>query len=154
MSSPQARANRIAQLETRHLNESTSAIMVALNMNDRATADPFVKEVLQKILLQRMNSPPHTNLLCITLIGSVTAREFAGLWRKYLAGEPGLVAFVRLMQAADVIHGTPGGQVLEQVSLLGSVGAASSPQAAGGSGSPGAGGIVERLKSFFRGGRG
>jgi hypothetical protein len=118
MSSSQVPGNRIAQLETRELDTSTSAIMVALNINDRATADAFVKEALHKILLQRMQSPPHTGLMCITIIGSMTAREFASLWKKHLAREPAMAAFLERMQAADVIHGTPQGQTLDTASLL------------------------------------
>jgi len=118
MSSSHGALNEIKQLETRSLNESTTAIMVAVTMNDHATADAFVKEALHKVLLQRMKSPPDTALLCITLIGSVTAREFAALWHKHLAAEPTMVAFLERMQAADVLHGTPQGTLLERVSLL------------------------------------
>lgn len=140
MSSSQGPANEIAQLETRSLNETTTAIMVAVNIHNRATADEFVKETLHKILLQRMISPPDTGLLCITLIGSVTASEFAELWQKHLPAEPGMVVFLKQMKAADVLHGTREGKVLEQVSLLEPTGTTSPPV-----------GWIARLRSIFRG---
>jgi hypothetical protein len=118
MSSPEGAANTIAQLETRMLDESTAAIMVALNFRDRSTAGRFVKDVVHKVLLERMTSPPDTALLCITIMGNVTASEFAQLWRKHVYSEPAMVAFMKRMRAADVINGTPQGQVLEQVSLI------------------------------------
>jgi hypothetical protein len=89
MSSSHGSANEISQIETRSLDESTTAIMVSVNIRNRAAADDFVKETLHKILLQRMISPPDTVLLCITLIGSVTACEFAELWHKHLPAEQG-----------------------------------------------------------------
>jgi hypothetical protein len=154
MTSPQSPANRIAQIETRELNESTAAIMVAVNMDDRTTADSFVKEVLQAILNQRMISRPDTSLLCITLIGSVTTREFATFWRKHIAAQPAMAGFLKLMQAADVIHGTRDGKVLDQVSLLDPTGRAPSPRDGGpSSGTPKGDGWLARLKSGFKGGR-
>jgi hypothetical protein len=112
-------ANVIAQLETRPVDESSTAIMAALTMNDPASAGEFVREVLNKILMQRMISPPGTDLLCITLIGKVTASEFAAFWRKHLPGEPALVIFLQMMRAADVVYGNSAGEVIEQISLLG-----------------------------------
>jgi hypothetical protein len=110
--------NVMEQLETRRLNESTSAIMAALTMKDPASASEFVREILHKILLQRMISPPGTDLLCITLIGNVTAREFASYWQKHLPAEPAMAIFLQKMQAADVVYGSPEGEIIDQVSLL------------------------------------
>jgi hypothetical protein len=118
MSPPASAGNQIAQLETRKLDESSAAIMVALDLRDRATASNFVKEVVHKIMLQRMFSPPDTTLMCVTIIGDVTAHEFVKLWRKHIPSEPGLAPFLEQMQVADVIHGSPQGKVLAQVSLL------------------------------------
>lgn len=146
MSPSHSPANEIAQLETRSLNESTTAIMAAVNMHDRASADEFVKATLHRILLQRMISPPDTALLCITLVGSVTAREFVELWHKHLPAEPGMAVFLERMQAADVIHGTKEGKFLEKVSLLKPAGlsSATTSQPVG---------WLARMKSIF-GGRG
>ena len=53
MSSSHGPANVISQLETRSLNESSAAIMAAVDIHDRTVADEFVKEFLHKVLLQR-----------------------------------------------------------------------------------------------------
>ena len=154
MSSSPSGVNEIAQLETRQLNESSSAIMVALNMRDCATASQFVKDVAHKVLLQRMISPPDTAFLCVTIVGTVTAAEFEKLWRKHTPSEPGLAVFLDQMQAADVIHGTPQGKVLDQVSLLGSHRPpnAANPSPAADSptqSTPNRAGWLSRLKSIF-----
>jgi hypothetical protein len=140
-------ANEIKRIETRSVNASTSAIMVALNMRDLATADAFVKEAVHKVLLQRMMSPPETPLLCITIMGTVTAREFADLWHKHLAEEPAMAAFLERMQAADVIHGTPEGQVLDKVSLLDGLRAPDVEESPPG---PGRAGWFSSFRSLFR----
>jgi hypothetical protein len=118
MSPPPSAGNQIAQLETRKLDESATGIMVALDIRDRATASKFVKEVVHKVMLQRMLSPPDTTFMCISIIGDVTAQEFVKLWRKHLPSEPALAALLEQMKVADVIHGTPQGKVLAQESLL------------------------------------
>jgi len=114
-------ANQICQLETRALtgpDGDVSAIMCAIDVDDAAAAEPFVKEVLEKVLLQRMTSPPDTTLMLVTIIGALGADEFARLWKLHLAGDEAMTFFMSQMTKADVLHGDAGGNVLGHASLI------------------------------------
>lgn len=110
--------NEIVQVETKTLDGQNNAIMVALNMYDKGAADTFVKEVIGKVLMQRLISPPDTDMLCITIVGDVTSKEFKDLWKKHLNVEIPMMVFMKRMKIADVIHGSLNGEVLDTISLL------------------------------------
>jgi hypothetical protein len=92
--------------------------MVSLDIYNIKAADQFVKEALGKILMQRMISPPNTDMLCITIIGNIKAEEFKNLWKKHLQSEIPMMMFMEQIKATDVIHGSQNGEVIEQVSLI------------------------------------
>jgi hypothetical protein len=94
------------------------AIMIGLNIADLDQADAFVREVAERFKAHRMISPPETAGLCVTIIGELSAGEFARRWRDLVARDEILRLFMGKMRIADVIRGTPSGQQLESVSLL------------------------------------
>lgn len=110
--------NEIAQVKTKTLDGQRNAIMVALNIDDRGAADTFVKEVVGKVFMQRMISPPDTDMLCITIVGDVTSNEFKDLWEKHLSAELPMMIFMERMKIADAIHVSLNGEVLDTISLL------------------------------------
>ncbi len=96
----------------------TTAMMLSVDINDPLTAQAFVSEVAEHFKVQRMIAPPDTSMLLITVLGDYTAAQFAARWRTLEGWDPTLHAFMALMIVADVVHGTPDGKVLEQVSLM------------------------------------
>jgi hypothetical protein len=113
--------NRIADVKPVQLQSDGGpfhAIMMALDVNEPDQADDFIREVSQRFKVQRMNSPPDTAALLITIIGDLPASTFAQGWERLRGGDEILNAFMSQMRKADVIRGTRAGQVLESVSLL------------------------------------
>jgi hypothetical protein len=113
--------NKITQIKTvaaEGPNGPTTAMMVALNIGDPAAADAFVSEVAEQFKIQRTLAPPNTSMLLVTIIGDLSASQFANRWQQ-LAQTDGIVrGYMSLMQAADVIQGTRSGQQLSNASLL------------------------------------
>jgi hypothetical protein len=120
-----AASNTIRQLETRPTEGRDGhgwIIFCALDVGDASSADAFVKEVLHKVLMQRMKSSPDTRFLCVTIVGNLTADDFARLWRESLSDPrsmgSAMSVFLAQMTAAEVIHGTPRGEMLGRACLL------------------------------------
>lgn len=109
---------RIAVMPVQSDNGLTHAISVALNIHDAATAQAFVGEVMQQVLLQRMASPPDTSVLFISMVGDLASDQFADQWKACVQREQAMQVFMGMMQTAVVIHGTPTGQMLGEASLL------------------------------------
>jgi len=92
--------------------------MVAIDIQDGATAASFVDGLVSRVLSQRMTSHPDTSMMLVTIIGEMTAKGFSELWARALVGYPAMAAFMSLMTVADVIRGTRDGTVLDRHSLL------------------------------------
>jgi hypothetical protein len=97
---------------------ATSAMMIAVDIDDLTTADSFVTELAEQFKLHRMTAPPETSMMLITILGDLTASQFAARWQAIEARDPVVRAFMSLMTVADVIQGTASGEVLERVSLV------------------------------------
>jgi hypothetical protein len=113
-------ANEIASLETVELEGEDGpvvAIMVALNMTESDEAPAFVRHVAEKVLQQRMISPPETSMLLVTLIGPKDSAAFEQEWRKAVAVDPALAHFLSQMVAADGVLGTSKGELLAEFPL-------------------------------------
>lgn len=94
------------------------AIMMALNVHDLNTAREFVHQVSEKFKMQWMIGPPDTTHLLITLIGELSAAQFAQYWQEKTRADAAMTAIMSLMHVADVLHGSNNGEVLDQVTLL------------------------------------
>jgi hypothetical protein len=113
--------NKIAQVKTvatNGPNGPTNAMMMAVNIGDPVSAEQFVGEVFQKFKMHRMMAPPDTSMLLITLIGGLTAQQFAARWKELAEGDEVVRHFMSLMTVADVVQGTKAGQELSKSSLL------------------------------------
>ncbi len=114
--------NEIVELKTVALKDQAgrpaSAVMAAVNIDDLQDLDAFAGELVQKLLMQRMVSPPDTSLLLVTAIGDFDLRRFGLTLRRALANDAPMKAFLSIMQRADLVHGTRDGQILGTVSLL------------------------------------
>ena len=114
--------NTIANLETVELEldgEPIIGILMALSVQDPSACDAFVSEVAEAFKSQRMGSPPETQAFLITMIGELSADAFADRWTTLADSDEMLSTFMSQMSIADVVHGTPKGQMLGSVSLLG-----------------------------------
>ena len=140
--------NQIRKIDTQLIDGGGAVIMVSLDVFDLAGADAFVGQVVQTVLAHRMVSPPDTRMLCITLMGPMSSRTFANLWFRHVQAEPAMATFMGMMTDADVLHGTPQGQILDQTSLL-----QPPPSRAAGPGpaQPAGGGLFSKARSLFRG---
>ena len=115
------RRNTIANLETVELEldgEPTIGIMMALSIQD-PNCEAFIQEVAEAFKSQRMASPPETQAFLITMIGELSADAFADRWLALAEADEILSTFMSQMSIADVVHGTPKGEMLGSVSLLG-----------------------------------
>jgi hypothetical protein len=113
--------NEIAQLETVELQSASGpvvAIMIAVNIGDARRAEAFVGQVTEKFKVHRTCSPPETSYLLVTIIGDMTAQQFATCWKALVAEDPILETYLSMMHVADVLHGTSRGEVLDSASLL------------------------------------
>ena len=106
-----AMANQIVRNETVEWEsedgEIVHAIEMALDVDDLSAAEPFVAEVANAFLMQRMVSPPETAGLLITIVGSMGPREFAIFWSLATEDNPAIQEFMAKMEMADVVGSMP-----------------------------------------------
>jgi hypothetical protein len=93
-------------------------MMMAVNINDRVSAEQFVSDVVEQFKLNRMMAPPDTSMLLITLIGGMSAEQFAAKWKELAERDDVVRGFMSLLSVADVVQGTKTGQELSKASLL------------------------------------
>lgn len=115
------RTNSIEQVKTVEVdgpNGPAVAMMIALDVNDVAAVDEFVQSVAERFKLERMLAPPSTFLVLFTIIGDLSADDFASRWHAIQQSDPVIHAFMSLMEMADVIQDTPSGEKLSNASLI------------------------------------
>ncbi len=113
--------NAITELKTLNLDSSdgpVAAIIMGLQIADLENADLFLLDVAERLKRQRAASPRDTSFLLVTIVGEMTATEFANLWLKLVARDQVLGSMMAQMRKAEVLRGTVAGQTLETVSLL------------------------------------
>src|SRR4051812_10222912 len=106
--------NQIQSISTKPLdseNGTVLAIMMALDVSDLKQADDFVQSAVEKFKAQWMCSPPETSALLITLIGAMSAQDFARRWQTIASADKVLHHFMTQLEMADVLHGTSAGEV-------------------------------------------
>lgn len=113
--------NEIAQIKLVAVNGPKGpamAMMMALNVGDATTADAFVAQVVREFKLRRTLAPPNNTILLVTIIGNLSAEQFAAHWQTLIATDEAARAYMSLMQVAEVVQGTPAGQQLSRASIL------------------------------------
>jgi hypothetical protein len=100
-------ANEIVKNETVEWEDEDGGTMIAVNMAldiyDLSQAEPFVAEVAEAFLMQRMTSPPETAGLLITIVGKMQPDEFATFWSLATADNEPLQVFMAQMVVADAV---------------------------------------------------
>ncbi len=94
------------------------AIVMALDMDELPTARTFVHQVLEKFKMQWMIGPPGTTHLLVTVVGEVSATQFAEYWQEKTLADSVLTTIMSLMKVAEVLRGSATGEILERVTLF------------------------------------
>lgn len=114
--------NEVVQLKTVQAGspeKPTYVVMLAANVLDLGTLREFVGEMVEKVKMQRMMSPPTTTHLLVTVIGEgFTAATLKALWKETAANDEIVAFFLSQMLVADIVHAGLNGTASDQVSLL------------------------------------
>jgi len=94
------------------------AMFIALDVADPDRLAGFLEDVVTRFKIERMTGPSDARFLLITVIGDVTADDFAHAWHTSTANDAPARALLGTMHQADVMQGDPQGRVLGQTSLL------------------------------------
>lgn len=82
---------------------SIVGVKIAIDVFDLSQAEPFVAEVAEAFLMQRMVSPPESAGLFISVDGKMQPNEFATLWSLAIADNEPIKTFLSQMEFADVM---------------------------------------------------
>ncbi len=113
--------NRIENIATRLVKRDgrqTPVIMLGLGVDDLASVDQFMTEVVATFRNHRMCSPPETSVLLVTLVGDLDAEGFKKRWAREVEGDPIVGSFMQKMTDAAVLSGSADGKVLGAASLI------------------------------------
>jgi hypothetical protein len=80
----------------------------------------FLEEVVMRFKAERMSGPPDARFMLITLVGDVSAGDFAQAWQASIANDAPARALLGMLHQADVMQGDAQGRVIGQASLLAS----------------------------------
>jgi hypothetical protein len=94
------------------------AMFIALDLADPDRLVGFLEDVVIRFKREHMTGPPDARFLLITIIGEVTADDFAHAWHASTANDAPARALLGTMHQADVMQGDAHGGVLGQTSLL------------------------------------
>ena len=97
---------------------ATTAMMIAVNIDEPASAEAFVSRVMDQFKLHRKMAPPSTSMLLITMIGGMSAEKFATRWQELAKRDDAARSCMSLMRVADVVQGTGSGRQISKASLL------------------------------------
>jgi len=113
--------NAITELRTLNLDSAdgpVAAILLGLKIGDPEDVDLFLRNVVERFKHQRTSSRSETNFLLVTIVGEMTAAQFAKEWLHLAAQDQVLGSIMSQMAKAEVLRGTASGQTLETVSLM------------------------------------
>jgi hypothetical protein len=94
------------------------ALFIALELAEPARLAGFLEEVVTRFKHERMSGPPDARFMLITVLGDITAADFAQAWQASIAGDAPARALLGTMQQADVMHGDARGHMVALASLL------------------------------------
>ena len=98
--------------------EGGHALFITLDVAEPSRLVGFLEEVIARFKTERMSGPPDARFMLITVLGDVTADEFAGAWQASTAHDAPARALLGALHRADVMQGDAHGRVLGQASLL------------------------------------
>jgi hypothetical protein len=99
-------------------SEGGHALFMTLELAEPSGLIGFLEDVITRFKAERIAGPPDARFLLITVLGEVSAAEFADAWRDATASDAPALALLGALHQADVMQGDAAGGVLGQASLL------------------------------------
>lgn len=99
-------------------SEGGHALFMTLDVAEPTRLTGFLEDVVTRFKIERMSGPPDARFMLITVVGDVSAAEFADAWRAATAHDAPARALLGALHQADVMQGDAHGGVLGQASLL------------------------------------
>jgi len=100
--------------------EGGHALFLALDVADPSRLLGFLEEVVTRFKVEWTSGPPDARFMLITLVGDVSAADFAQVWRAAIANDAPARALLGTLRQADAMHSDAHGRVTGQASLLAS----------------------------------
>jgi hypothetical protein len=100
--------------------EGGHALFISLDLPDVTRLPGFLEEVVMRFKAERMTGPPDARFMLITLVGEVSAADFARAWQGAISNDAPARALLGTLHQADVMQGDMQGRVIGQASLLAS----------------------------------
>lgn len=100
--------------------EGGHALFMALDVADPAHLVGFLEDVVIRFKRERMAGPPDARFMLITVVGDISAADFAQAWHASIAHDAPARALLGTMHQADVMQGDVQGRIIGQASLLAS----------------------------------
>lgn len=102
------------------LDEGGHALFMALDVAAPDLLLGFLEEVVGRFKRERMTGPSDARFMLITVIGDISAADFALAWQAAISNDPPARALLGTLHQADVMQGNDEGHVFGQASLLAS----------------------------------
>lgn len=99
-------------------SEGGQALFMTLEVAEPSGLIGFLEDVITRFKAEQIAGPPDARFLLITLVGDVSAAEFADAWRAATAHDAPARALLGALHQADVMQGDAHGVVIGQASLL------------------------------------
>jgi hypothetical protein len=100
--------------------EGGHALYISLDVPEPQRLLGFLEEVVTRFKAERMTGPPDARFMLITVVGEVSAADFAQAWQGAIANDAPARALLGALHQADVMQGDAHGRVIGQASLLAS----------------------------------
>ena len=100
--------------------EGGQALFMALEVGQPDRLLYFLEEVVTRFKRERTLGPLDARFMLITVLGEVSADDFAKAWQQVIAGDAPARALVGMLHRADVMQGDSQGRMISQASLLAS----------------------------------
>src|SRR5262249_17525455 len=94
------------------------APFMAPGMRQPGSLPFFLEDVVTRFKRARASGPPDARAMLITIVGDVSAAEFALAWQASVAEDAPARALLGMLHQADVMQGDAQGRMLGQASLL------------------------------------
>jgi hypothetical protein len=96
------------------------ALFLTLELGDPTGLWSFLEDVVTRFKHERVTGPADARFMLITVIGDVSAADFAQAWQGAVANDAPARALLGMMQQADVMQGIAPDRLIGHASLLAS----------------------------------
>lgn len=99
-------------------SEGGHALLMTLEVAEPSHLVGFLEDVVTRFKAERIAGPADARFMLITVVGDISAAEFADAWHAATANDAPARALLGALHQADVMQGDAHGGVLGQASLL------------------------------------